>query len=87
MSGARRFSYPAAREGETVEERLLAEGYSKRLIVLLKQLPEGLTVAGSGSAQPARCIREKSLPSLCPSIRPGCTVSASGFRSSMRMRT
>lgn len=46
MSGARRFSYPAAREGETVEERLLAEGYSKRLIVLLKQLPEGLTVAG-----------------------------------------
>lgn len=32
--------------GETVEERLLAEGYSKRLIVLLKQLPEGLTVAG-----------------------------------------
>ncbi len=45
MSG-RRFCYPVLREGETVEQLLLAEGYSKRLLVVLKQQPDGLIVAG-----------------------------------------
>ena len=45
MSAPRRLSYPA-RGGETVEQRLFAEGYSKRLLVVLKQQPDGLMVAG-----------------------------------------
>lgn len=71
MSPARRFSYPAAREGETVEERLLAEGYSKRLIVLLKQLPEGLTVAGervrsTRPLRPGEILARRSAPRSAP---------------------
>lgn len=43
---ARRFFYTAQIDGQSVQARLLAEGYSKRLIVALKQTEQGLTVAG-----------------------------------------
>lgn len=43
---ARRFFYTAEGDGQSVQARLLAEGYSKRLIVALKQTEQGLTVSG-----------------------------------------
>lgn len=42
----RRFLYNVTQEGQTVEQRLLFEGYSKRLIVTLKQTEDGLCVFG-----------------------------------------
>ena len=42
----RRFSYYAVEDGQSVQARLLAEGYSKRLIIALKQAEEGLRVSG-----------------------------------------
>ncbi len=44
---ARQFSYSANAGGQSVQQRLLAEGYSKRLIVALKQTENGLCVAGN----------------------------------------
>lgn len=46
MPGKRQFLYKAEIEGQTVEQRLLTEGYSKRLIIALKQTEDGLFVAG-----------------------------------------
>lgn len=42
----RRFFYCATEDGQSVQARLLAEGYSKRLIVALKQTEDGLCVSG-----------------------------------------
>lgn len=42
----RQFSYYAVEDGQSVQARLLAEGYSKRLIIALKQAEEGLRVSG-----------------------------------------
>lgn len=43
---ARKFYYSANAAGQSVQQRLLVEGYSKRLIVALKQTADGLCVAG-----------------------------------------
>lgn len=56
MSAPRRLCY-RARGGETVEQRLFAEGYSRRLLVVLKQQPDGLTVAGQ-RVRSTRVLRE-----------------------------
>lgn len=45
-SDPRRFSYFAEEDGQSVQARLLAEGYSKRLIIALKQTEDGLCVSG-----------------------------------------
>lgn len=45
-AGARRFFYVAREDGQSVQARLLAEGYSKRLIIALKQTGAGLCVSG-----------------------------------------
>lgn len=45
-TGPRQFSYCVEEHGQSVEERLLAEGYSKRLIIVLKQTEDGLCVSG-----------------------------------------
>ncbi|MFV0497936.1 MAG: RluA family pseudouridine synthase [Candidatus Fimivivens sp.] len=46
LGDPRQFSYTATASGQSVAARLLAEGYSKRLIVALKQTENGLCVAG-----------------------------------------
>lgn len=45
---ARSFCYPIslAQAGKTVEEFLHGEDYSRRLVIALKQTPDGLTIAG-----------------------------------------
>jgi len=42
----RQFSYDVEEDGQSVQARLFAEGYSKRLIIALKQTEEGLRVSG-----------------------------------------
>lgn len=47
INGAlRSFSYPVVESGKNVEQRLMDEGYSKRLIIALKQTKNGLCVSG-----------------------------------------
>lgn len=42
----RQFFYLADEDGQSVQTRLIAEGYSKRLIIALKQTENGLTISG-----------------------------------------
>ena len=46
LADARQFFYSAGAGGQSVQALLLAEGYSKRLLIALKQTESGLCVAG-----------------------------------------
>ncbi len=72
----RQFFYRAQEAGQSVQARLMAEGYSKRLIIALKQTESGLTV--SGRRVRTTCILQRGETLVVTMPQPAVRRAASG---------